>query len=259
MLERLAAIGLDDKERRFYLAALELGTASVAAVASRAGVTRTNGYDLLERLEQRGLLVQVDGVAGARQVVPADPAVLIRDWDRTRSMLDELVPQLRALRGGSASQPRVRLHEGEEGIRRALWATLECRSGILRGILSMHELMEVPGAAWMAQYIAERVRRGIRLQVVRSHSRETRADWPDSRAELRDLRYAPADLDLGMTVYLFDDTVTCISSRRENYALVIESAELAALHRMLFSSLWASSRAAGRGRRPPRRSGSRSD
>ncbi|MBE0593235.1 MAG: TrmB family transcriptional regulator, partial [Gemmatimonadales bacterium] len=85
MIDGLAAIGLDDKEQRFYLAALELGSAPVTAVAGRAGVTRTNGYDLLARLERRGLLTQVDGAGGARQVVPADPEILIREWERTRS------------------------------------------------------------------------------------------------------------------------------------------------------------------------------
>lgn len=244
MLHRLAAIGLDEKECRFYLAALELGSASVTSVASRAGVTRTNGYDLLERLERRGLLTQVDGPGGARRIVAADPEVLIRDWERTRSMLDDVVPQLQSLYNSSPYKPRVRLHEGVEGIRRAIWATLECRSGVLLGILSMHELMEVPGASWMAQYIAERVRRGIRLDVVRSHSRETQTIWPASAAELRELRYAPADIDLGMTAYICDDTVTYVSSRRENFALTTESPELAELQRSMFRSLWAVSSAA---------------
>ncbi|MFA7505963.1 MAG: helix-turn-helix domain-containing protein [Burkholderiaceae bacterium] len=259
MIERLAAIGLDDKERRFYLAALELGTAPVTAVASRAGVTRTNGYDLLARLERRGLLTQVDGATGTRQVVPADPEILIREWERTRSMLDDVVPQLRSLFNRSPHRPRVRFHEGADGIRRAIWATLECRSGHLLGILSMHELMETPGPQWMAQYIAERVRRGIRLDVVRSHSRDTQTIWPGSAEELRELRYAPAGIDLGMTAYLCDDTVTYVSSRRENYALTIESPELAALQRALFNSLWEASSAAHRGHRHRRRSGSRSD
>jgi sugar-specific transcriptional regulator TrmB len=56
--EQLASIGLDEKERRFYLAVLQLGAASVTEIAARAGVTRTNGYDLLARLEARGLVRQ---------------------------------------------------------------------------------------------------------------------------------------------------------------------------------------------------------
>lgn len=238
MIEKLAAVGLNEKEQRFYLAALELGAAPVNVVATRANVTRTNGYDLLERLEKRGLLTQVHGDEGIRQVVPADPSVLIRDWEQTRLMLNDLVPELKSLFNSSPRKPRLRFYEGVEGIQRAIWATLDSNSKILQGVLSMHELMEVPGAQWMASYIAERVRRGVKLEVVRSHSRETSEVWPDSHEEMRELRYAPPGVDLGMTAYISDDTVTYVSSKSENYAMTIESRELASLQRGLFKSLW---------------------
>jgi sugar-specific transcriptional regulator TrmB len=242
--EKLAAIGLDEKEQKFYLAALGLGRAPVTAVANRAGVTRTNGYDLLMRLEKRGLLTQVHGDDGVRNVVPTDPNVLIRDWEQTRLMLDDLVPELRSMFNNIPRKPIVRFHEGEEGIQRAIWSTLDCESKHLYGVLSMHELLEVPGADWMEGYIAERVRRGILLDVVRSRSRETDPIWSSSRDGLRELRYAPSDLDLGMTAYISDNTVVYVSSKDENYALVIESRELAAFQRTFFKSLWAVSKKA---------------
>jgi len=238
MRDKLAAVGLDDKEQRFYLAALELGSAPVTAVATRAGVTRTNGYDLLNRLERRGLLTLVHGEEGTRQVTPTDPNVLIKEWEQTRTMLDELVPELRSMFNNTPRKPRIRFHEGEEGIQRALRATLDSQSKHLYGILSMHELLETPGLTWMDNYIAERIDRGIQLDVVRSYSRETEPIWPAARNELRELRLAPAELDLGMTAYICDDTVIYISSKNENYALTIESRELASLQKSLFQSLW---------------------
>ncbi|MFC4273828.1 TrmB family transcriptional regulator [Achromobacter aloeverae] len=242
MREKLALFGLNDKEQNFYLAALQLGAASVTEVAARAGVSRTNGYDLVERLERRGLLAQVGEAAGVRKVVPEDPSVLIRDWERSRLVLDELVPELRSIYNDSrTSKPRTRLYEGREGINRALWETLDCHSKVLLGVLSMHELLETPGQQWMAGFIAERVRRGIELRVVRSRSRETEAIWPSAHEEMRELRYAPEDLDLGMTMYINDDTVTYVSSKEENYAMVIESRELARLNRAFFQSLWLAS------------------
>lgn len=236
---RLQAIGLDEKEQRFYLAALELGTAPVTAIAARADVSRTNGYDLVQRLQKRGLISQIEGEGGVRQVVAEDPSVLIREWERTRNSLNDLVPELRSLFNGHQDKPRIRLYEGIEGIRRALWETLECHSKLLLGILSMHELLEVPGADWMNDYIKQRIKRGIKLNVIRSHSRETDPIWPSSADDDRELRYAPFDMDLGMTMYIYDDKVLHVSSRRENYALVIESRELSSMHRAVFNGLWA--------------------
>jgi HTH-type transcriptional regulator, sugar sensing transcriptional regulator len=215
----LAALGLDDKEQRFYLATLQLGAAPVTAIAAKAGVSRTNGYDLLARLERRGLVTQV-GTNAVRHVVAEDPAVLVSHWERTRSVLDELVPELKSMFNATELKPRVRFYEGTDGIWKALWETLDCHSGTLLGILSMSELAEVPGKEATAAYIVERVRRGIKLRV---------------------LRYAPASVDLGMTMYVHDDKVTYLSSKRENYALVIESHELAALNRALFEGLWMTS------------------
>lgn len=241
--DKLAALGLDDKEIRFYLAALELGSASVTDVASRAKVTRTNGYDILARLEERGLLSQATG-NGARNVVAEDPGVLLRKWDQTRTALQELVPELRSLFNAAPHKPKIRFYEGADGIEQVLWGTLECRDKQLIGILSMSELLEVPSLQGMQRYIDERVRRGISLRVLRSHSRETADIWHSSTRELRNLRYAPETIDLGMTMYIHDNTVSYLSSKKENYALVIESAELAALHRALFEGLWLSSQPA---------------
>lgn len=235
--QRLEQLGLNDKEQRFYRAALELGSAPITSVAQRAGVTRTNGYDLLERLVARGMLTERD-MAGVRHVVAEDPRVLIDEWDRTRTMLDDLVPELRSLYNGAQFKPRVHYHEGTEGIRRVLWSVLECQSKVIRGILSMSELLEVPGAEEMARFIAERARRGIKLEVLRSRTRETEPTWPSSASELRELRYAPEGIDLGMTMFLHDDVVSYISSKTENYAFSIESRELATLNKGIFEVLW---------------------
>lgn len=234
---RLEQLGLQEKEQRFYRAALELGSAPITVVAQRAGVTRTNGYDLLERLVARGMLTERE-FGGVRHVVAEDPRVLIGEWDRTRTMLDDLVPELRSLYNGAQFKPRVHYHEGAEGIRRVLWSVLDSQSKVIRGILSMGELLEVPGAEEMARFIAERTRRGIKLEVLRSRSRETEATWPSSEGELRELRYAPPGIDLGMTMFLHDDTVSYISSKNENYAFSIESRELATLNNAIFEVVW---------------------
>jgi len=236
--KNLASLGLDESEQKFYLAALQLGSAPVTEVAARAGVTRTNGYDLLARLEERGLLSQMTK-NGARHVVAENPSVLLAHWEQTKGMLQGLVPELKSIFNAAEHKPRIRFYEGPEGVQKVLWGTLECRSGTLLGILSMHELLEVPGMEGMDLLIAERVKRGIKLRVLRTRSRDNAAIWPSSSTELRELRYAPPHIDLPMTMYVHDDCVSYVSSKRENYGLVIESHELAALNRALFEGLWA--------------------
>lgn len=240
--DKLNEIGLVKKEQAFYLAALNMGGATVSSVAASAGISRTNGYDILERLEQRGLLSMIPDHDGTKKVYPEDPAVLTRDWERKRSILNELVPELRSIYNNQPYIPRTRLYEGKEGIKRALWETLQCQSKTLLGILSMNELFETPGQEWMEKFIEERTRRAIKLKVIRSKIRENDKElWTQNEAELRELKYAPENIDLGMTMYINDEKVTYVSSVKENYAMVVESRELSNLNRALFKSLWLNS------------------
>ena len=76
--DELNRLGLDRKEARFYLAALELGQAPVRVIADKAGISRTNAYDVLSRLRRKGTITQVERAPSkARRrfdVVPEDPA-----------------------------------------------------------------------------------------------------------------------------------------------------------------------------------------
>ncbi len=139
---------------------------------------------------------------------------------------------------GGTGRPRVRYHEVLTGIQSVLEETLACRSKLLLGILSMRDLYEVPGRAWMDEHVRRRIEAGIVLRVVRARSSDVHADWQDSADDLRELRYAPEGFETTMTTYVYDETVSLISSGREHFAMTIESAEFAALQRQLFGALW---------------------
>ena len=46
----LNELGIDGSRAHFYLAALELGDAPVTAIAAKAGIGRSNAYEVLNRL-----------------------------------------------------------------------------------------------------------------------------------------------------------------------------------------------------------------
>lgn len=239
MLERtLVELGLHETEARFYLAALELGEAPIREIAAKAGISRTNAYDVLARLEAQGLLTSEEAGPRNMRVVPVDPSRLAEIFDNRRRRLESILPDLRSLHVVGTGRPRVRYHEGLAGIQSVLDETLTCRSKKLLGILSMRDLYEVPGRAWMDAHVQRRIAAGVALRVVRSRSNDLHARWMDSTQELRELRFAPPDFETSMTTYIYDETVTFISSRREHFAMTIESAEFASLQRQLFEALW---------------------
>jgi hypothetical protein len=114
---------------------------------------------------------------------------------------------------------------------------------VLRGILSMDELMQTPGMAEMERFIANRVQRDIWLKVIRSEQKDVDAIWPSNVEKLRDLRYAPPEMLLSMTTFIYDHRVCLISSKKENYGLIIESEEFSTMQTVLFDGIWGLSKA----------------
>lgn len=246
----LIDLGLHETEVRFYLAALELGQAPMRDVAAKAGISRTNAYDVFARLLEQRLVGQVPGPSSRSMMIVAEAPERILDIvEERRRKLEFVLPELRSLHNRSSVKPRVRYHRGSAGIKAVLDETNECRGKQLLGMLSMRDLYEVPGRAWMDDLVKRRIEAGVFLRVIRSPANDLHQLWPESETDLRALRYAPSDFVFTMTTYIFDEKVVLISSRRENFAMTIESEEFASMQRHFFEVLWSASqpdRASGR-------------
>jgi sugar-specific transcriptional regulator TrmB len=237
----LVQIGLQETEAKFYLAALELGQASVRDIAAKAGISRTNAYDVFSRLLEQGLVTQVGAAANKIILIAAEPPDQLTELlDARRRKLDALLPELRSMHNGASGKPRVRYYQGSEGIKLVLDDTLSARDKTLLGILSMRDLYEVPGRAWMDDLVRRRIDAGVFLRVIRSPAKDIPHMWPQSAADLREVRFASLDFVFTMTSYIYDNKVAIISSRRENFAMTIESEEFAMMQRNLFEVFWAS-------------------
>jgi sugar-specific transcriptional regulator TrmB len=237
----LVQIGLQETETKFYLAALELGQASVRDIATKAGISRTNAYDVFARLLEDGLVTEVGGTAKKTMLVAAEPPDQLTELlDIRRRKLDALLPELRSLHNRASGKPRVRFYQGLEGIKLVLNDTLTARDKKLLGILSMRDLFEVPGRTWMDDFVRRRIAAGIFLRVIRSPVKDIENVWPQSVVDLREVRFASPDFVFVMTSYVYDNKVALISSQREHFAMTIESEEFAMMQRNLFEIMWAS-------------------
>lgn len=245
MWQALVEAGLDPKDAHFYLAVLRGGQVTVAEAAREAHVSRTSGYDIARRLQARGLIGRVESGPGDKEdlrtqshLVANDPVHLLDEWASRRQVLDDVVPQLRALFSASRARPKVRYLEGVAGIRAALFETLDWASPI-RGILSMRDLLAVPGEAAMADYIAGRRERELLLRVIRTRDHDLPGGWLTSARDFRVVKHAPEEYEFTMTTFVGAHQVVSISSAQETFAMVIESAEYAQMQSNFFDVLWA--------------------
>lgn len=238
----LKQFGFDEKKARIYLAVLELGEAKAAEVAKKSGIERPTCYDILNKLVQDGLISFFDK-RGVKHFVAEDPEkIQVRLAEKERA-LNQLLPELKSVYNSLKTKPKIKFFEGLAGIKTILEDTLTPHDKQLLGILSMRDLYEIPGKEFMDNYVKRRIEAKVKLRVIRSRIKEVGETWPTNPKEYRELRYAPEKLSFPVTIYIYDNKVGIIGTKKENFGMLIESEEFFETFKNLFEVLWLVSKA----------------
>ena len=116
ILDTLKQAGLNEKQAAVYIALLELGTATVHPIATKAQVKRPTTYLILEELQVKGL---VSVIPRAKKVLytAENPEKIISELGRKQELMKRYMPQLLALYNAKADKPHVLLFEGKEAVK----------------------------------------------------------------------------------------------------------------------------------------------
>ena len=88
---KLENLGLNQKEARVYLAALELGETTIQEVARRADLKRASLYPIVNNLISQKLIYQI--VRGKKnKLVAADPKELEQSIEKRGEILKDTLP-----------------------------------------------------------------------------------------------------------------------------------------------------------------------
>lgn len=239
----LAEFGFSKKESAVYLAITKLQHANAHQIAKDADVERTTVYEILEDLVKRGVVTK--SVSGKRQSYLAEPPEQLQDvLRRQQAAIVAVLPALHALQGKQSRQPIIRFYTTIEAIKVALLATVQGREKLRRDFASVEHIVDFLGQRFIDREIEKRIQNGIRVRSLRTIPPRrglTEKDWylrSDDSKLLRDIRYLPKAV-FEPAVFINDTTVTVISSKKESFALVIESSELSQAMKTLFDIAWA--------------------
>jgi sugar-specific transcriptional regulator TrmB len=113
--EVLNQIGLNQKQANVYLALLELGTATVHPIATKAGIKRPTAYLILEDLQRKGM---VSVIPREKKVMytAESPEKIIQDLNKKQELIKRFMPNMLALYNAKKDKPQVLLFEGREGV-----------------------------------------------------------------------------------------------------------------------------------------------
>ncbi len=230
-------LGFNQNKTKVYLASLQVGSGSVQDIAKMANLPRTTVYEIVMQLVAEGL-VSTSTKGGRHVYIAESPERITAILQERKNMFGFIMPELLSLFNKGGSKPRVRYFEGVEGIKRVLADSLSVKSGLLQAVFSVEDLFQTVGKSFTTDYTNRRVEAGIRLQVIRFHSKDIAELWPSSVKERRELRYAPENLAFPMTVYLYDNKVSFSSAKKESFGMIVESADFHNTIKSMFNALW---------------------
>jgi sugar-specific transcriptional regulator TrmB len=115
----LRNFGLTENEVEVYLILLKLGSASASDIAEKTQIHRINLYDLLERLQEKGLVSYV--MMGKRKHYEAvDPKRILEIEEEKKESIKEVIPELLNQRLLSKSQQDATIFKDKKGIKNIL-------------------------------------------------------------------------------------------------------------------------------------------
>lgn len=232
--EILGKIGLEPKETKVYLAALELGESTVLPIAKKSGIQRTYCYDILDSLLKKGLVSFVEK-KGRRRYIATNPTIIEEQINENKKRFNSILPELLSLYQKSSLKPKVRYYEGHQGIETIHKEIIKNAKELL--ILSSVKewVNEFP------EYIVEvknLIKHKIQIKELSHRTKETKDYLQYYQEPNQKLRYLPKRIKLANDIFVWGNKVAFISYAKELIAVVIESEQIAQTHRQIFNVLW---------------------
>lgn len=249
MLENIFnSLGLEPEESKIYAFLLETGPITAGALAKKIGTPRSSLYGFLKRLQEHNLVVesQKGGVKTFSAEAPEKIGLLFRQRQealtKSQEDLKELLPRLTKKNSTHLITPKMQMFEGAHGLQAALKDMLLYYDMETLALWPIQSMLDILSPDFFRYLNKERIKNNL----------YTRAIWPEAKSVniasypylgvgekfKREIRTAPKEVDFSMGYWIYGNKVVFISSRKESFGFIIESAELVEMLKSQFEIIW---------------------
>lgn len=235
----LEKLGLTEKEAVIYLAALEMDRFSVLSLAKKTGVKRPTCYLVLDDLIKRGL---ISTFPKAKKVlyVAEHPNTLLKQSMDSYTLAKQLMPELQNLISVNSDKPELKVFVGQAGMQNIFNDFLENTPGKeIYYIASVAEMITAVGEEFLTTWVNKRIKLGIKTISIRMKSTERSEDlFSGTDSKLRNIRYAPDSFYVPYSIHIYGKKVAFVSTKKDLFGFIVESADLAQSMKALFDVVW---------------------
>lgn len=239
----LQHLGLNAKERRFFLSCFKIGPASIPEITQHARIERSTAYLIAKKLI--GLdLIEEDLKSYGKKLIAAEPKKLLRilsakqrTIQRKELELEERLSEIESLYQATDARPKVRVFEGNNGLLSVwgdilekeqeilLWSNQETES--LFFTPSLHE-----------KFITERKRKNILIRVLAVNNFKSKTLKSLDLKNLRETKLLPENVNFSAETYIYGDKIAIIDYKKDIIGIIIQSEPIAKTQRAIFEMTW---------------------
>ncbi|HAO81363.1 MAG TPA: hypothetical protein DHS36_00310 [Candidatus Veblenbacteria bacterium] len=237
----LNKLGFSDNKAKIYQAILSLGSAPASTIAQKAGIVRSTTYKILEELASDGLVEMTD--QGVKKFTALHPKALITLQENKKSTLERLLPELLGIYSSPKFKPKMRFYEGEEGKKKVFEDILSLHNDIVYTFSPIEQVLSIFGKIYSRHFMEKRTKNKIWRHALRPaiDINKNTGEWEFYGSDeklMRQVRFLPPKIKCDTLIQIYANKVAVIASKKEDYAFIIESKELAELMKQIFLWLW---------------------
>ncbi len=244
----LQSIGLEEKEAKIYLAALELGPTNIQDLAEKAGIKRSTVYEILKKLEPMGLITE--SIKGKRKIyIASEPEKLKKNIKEKEQLLSHILPELRSLNNIGNIKPKITYYEGRDGLRQIYNLALETATKKVDWVSPIRPVMDTVGEKFLEEYIEKRAKEKYWIRSIQITEQQVDTykylNPTTFDKTYRRVKFSPPGLDISNTMAIWDNKVAVISTRKEGFGFIIESIDYTRSMKVFYNLLWSISKSWG--------------
>ena len=232
----LEGIGFDDKEANVYLACLELDGGSNTQISKRTGLNRITNYEILKRLERKGI-VRVFLKRRTKHFMAIDPHIVVKQAKEKLTLAEAAMPEFLAGANKMAKKPKIYFFEGINGIKSIYDDSLNSKTEILT-FTNPKDIESLLGKKYVDRYVYERVKRNIAVRGLAPDNQAGKHAKAMGEMLLRQARiFQEEKYNISNEIMIYDDKIAIFSGKDE-IGLIIENKDLSDTFRNIWKMSW---------------------
>lgn len=230
----LEDLGFSKNEAKAYLALLELGSASAGQVAEKSKVHRTNVYDAIERMLERGV-VSYTMISDVKYFQATPPQNLFRLLQEKEDKLTTVLPELLLKLQMSENKSEAHIFQGVKAFVDLLYSLLNYKEPIL--VYGIPKEAPIIMKTSIPHFHKKRVPMKIPMWHIYNHDATERMEFLNKMSYTK-AKALPQKFDSKVSTVICGDEVIIVAWISPPMSIQIKNKLLADSYKNYFNLLW---------------------